>query len=137
MRGEQLQDMGLREIEEGTIHVYIREQIRPGESLTYRVSGVPSATLPADENSPAWISGNVVIGAAVFILALGILLVWFLRRKPSAVGAPLSREEILDNIIALDNRYAEGNVDETYYLNKRQRLKEKLQQVIDKEKQQA
>jgi hypothetical protein len=43
----------------------------------------------------------------------------------------------MDKIIALDNRFNEGNVEEAYYHNKRKQLKAQLKNVMGEEQAQG
>lgn len=137
VRGDLLRDMGLRQIEEGTIHVYLGEQIRAGERLTYRVSGSPSNPDAQAEFSQNPASINLMVGILALSFALLIIWVGFFRRNRAAREDRLTPEQIMDKIIALDNRYADGSLDETFYLNKRRRLKEQLQKAVEGDQQQG
>lgn len=140
LKGSSLKDMGVREVQDGSIHVYSREQLCKGEKITFSLSGLPDQ--PSLEKS-AVSDGDrrhVIIGLSVF----GIVLLWvgrwmYVRWKrgeeldASLPDEAVGKEEIMDAIIALDDMYASGEIQEDAYRARRSAFKSRLRHLMESE----
>ncbi len=136
VKGTYLKDLGVREVQNGSIHVYAGEEISRGDQLQFQIStgGDPMQTLvikPLAENPYLWLLLGMVGGG---LIVLGFV---FYFRDRSTREAPqkdpaVDREqnEILDSIIALDDLYDEGEVAESDYRKKRSELKSRLRELL-------
>ena len=132
-----LKDMGN---DGGKYQLYNVGSYKSGEALKVNVSGMPSKT-----TSPAPIPGtdssqNIIIGVGAFGLVLMLAGGWlFLRDRKRAPSKPLAasrandmtRDEIVDAIIARDDQHNAGNIADEAYQKRRAELKEKFQELGD------
>ena len=137
---------GEREVEGVNYQLFTGRTIPAGESLTIELSGRPRGA------GTAWFtlggSGETAIGAAV----LGLTLISaggyiYLRRRREYRGSPnarldgddslpehilaMSAEELMDAIIALDDRFKAGDLPEDAYQRKRAQLKDHLRERFE------
>jgi hypothetical protein len=140
-----LQDMGT-----GTKYmVFNASGFEPGKSLQVTASGAPQGSTTT---ATTGVSSNqsIIIGVGAFGLVLIIAGVWMYwrdrRREPvdvdeleadggeddtdeeSTEGA--SMEEIMDSIVALDDQFKAGNIQEAAYKQRRAELKAKLKSTL-------
>ena len=144
VRDSQIEDLGVRQIQNGSIQVYVRENVRAGEAITFDLSGKPADT--AGDAGPVG-SGqgrtSLLIGLGVLGLVLVGVGLWFYRRLNQEQAddqfsrAADSRQDILDEIITLDDQFAAGQIGEEQYRDRRAALKERLRSVMEGEKAQA
>lgn len=136
LRGETIQDAGVREVQGVSYHLYNGQAMTAGQELTLTISGRPG-------NSASLVGGssnNLVIGLLVFGAVLIGAGVWLYRRnKPVEIETeeleaepPVgeSPETIMDAILALDDLYQEGQLAEDVYRQRRAELKEQLRQAM-------
>lgn len=108
---------------------------KSGQTMTVTVSGEPiknSQPIAGNDTSRNLIIGIGTLGL-VLMLAGGWLFLRDRKRIPEKRFAPqansLTREEILDAIIALDDQHNAGNIAHDAYQQRRAELKEKFQEV--------
>jgi hypothetical protein len=130
-----LKDMGN---DGGKFQIYNVGSYKPGETLKVNVSGTPNKSVAAAPVAGTDTSRSLIVGVGALGLTLMLIAVWlFLRDRkratsartvvaPSASGGDLSRDEIIDAIIALDDQYNAGNIAPEAYQKRRAALKEKL-----------
>lgn len=93
----------------------------PGDQLALELRGPH----PLGGSAPTFgASDDLLAGLAALTAAVGLAWLW-LRRLPAA-GTPLTAEAIMDEILALDERYANGKVSEAVYAKRRASLKAQL-----------
>jgi hypothetical protein len=138
LKGSYLEDLGVREIQNGSIHVYAGGEISRGGALTFQVTGGSGSSSP---NAVLPLNGNQTLYVSVGVLGLGLIIlgvVFFLksRREDSAEEQPheedFSEEQtrLLDAIIALDELYQEGDIPAVQYRRKRKELKTALETLL-------
>lgn len=133
LKGSTLEDDGIQAIPDGSVQMYSGAAMERGDSLEFRLSIESSTnTLPADGSG--FLSRGVLIGAGVLGGAVFVTGVWlFFRQRRENLeldGDPNTsdaREQILDSIIALEDLYRDGEIEEKVYLNKRQEFTDKLE----------
>ncbi len=143
--GEQLNDMGTREVQGGAFHMYSKELIEAGSNLEIELSGLPQtsgAGLVLGSNR------NLVIGVLAFGVALILAGGWlFMRtRNGETEQEPLDMDEetlidqdgedvdtLLDAILALDDKYQAGELPKDAYLKRRAELKTKIKEILQEE----
>ena len=140
LRGSGVQDMGVRQVQNGAIQVYAQESLSAGESLRFILSGRPDHGAAFAGGAENGVRRELLIGIGVLgVILLGIGVWYFLRfrkRQPAAqptAGQEQIRENLLDSIIALDDLFKSGEINEEDYHKRRKRLKSRLQDVIRQE----
>ena len=140
LRGSDVQDMGVRQIQEGAIQVYARESLNAGESIQFTLSGRPGGGPAIAGGAGDGLRQELLIGIGVLgIILLGVGLWYYLNfRKPQAAsrtepGQEQIRENLLDSIIALDDLFQSGEISEEDYQKRRKRLKSRLRNVVQQE----
>ena len=138
IKGNNLEDLGVQAIPSGEVQVYSGDGISKGENLEFRISGKPDS--PTD--NPV----SIIDGVNIYVIGLGVLgiglilagiLIYIKNRKNNEkdrIDPVISDEKnkILDSIIALEDLYNEGEVSEKDYLKKRDELKLKLNNLVQK-----
>lgn len=139
VKGEQIQDLGVRQIQDGSIQVFIRENITAGEEFAFTLTGKPEQGGAVDQSgrSPGqtslWIGGGVL---GIVLVAVGI---WLFRRFRSDRGTkvevdlPATRQQLLDAIIDLDDRFQAGQIGQEEHRERRAALKKQLAALLEKE----
>jgi len=136
VKGNFLEDLGVQNITNGAFQVYAGRGLSRGEELQFQISENPESALiqddPSSEQFQGYLIGLAALGVAM-ILAGGWL---FLRNRRLSgekgelegdqKGAEEDRNQILDQIIALENLYDSGEISEKSFLKKRQELKKRL-----------
>jgi len=137
LKGDDFQDMGMREVQEGSIHVYAGEQLDRGEELAFTLSGKPGSAASGAGPSSILSQENLYLGLGIFggvLLGVGI---WFFVRLQREEDLDLTfesekvdKEEIMDAIIALDDKFEEGEIAEEAYRTRRDELKSRLENLV-------
>lgn len=144
VRSNQLADMGTRDVQGVVYHTYSSEPVEAGSNLEMTLSGKPGAgsLIPVVGSN-----ASLVVGLAAVGLVLLLLGVWLLRRsRASAVAASVAEgqagatgelpvedsEELLDALLALDDRYQAGEIPEQAYRQRRAELKARLKEQLGK-----
>ena len=147
LKGDQLQDGGSRDFQGIPYRTYNSSSLQAGEALVFTVSGTPK--LPTDTSSSAGTdtTTNLMIGLGslgVVLLGTGIYL-WQRSRQEDddweaveAAGdhiAPATEtsQDLMDAIIALDDRYQAGDLPEEAYRQRREELKTRLKEIVGRE----
>ncbi|HSV85741.1 MAG TPA: c-type cytochrome, partial [Levilinea sp.] len=106
----QLRESGQRQVEGASLRLYSASNLSGGSVLELTVSGRPGAT-PWIGSGP---TGNLMLGAGLFVLVIvfGAAWLWRQRRQAApatapgmAVDEPEAIETLLDAILALDDQY--------------------------------
>jgi hypothetical protein len=140
LRGEQLTDAGLQDIQGKSYQMYQANKMASGSSLSVTLSGNPGAKAGSTLSRQTWVLiGIGVVG--VLLIGLGIYL--YLRDRArlkrenegnqeeigeDAIGK--DRDSIMDAMIALDDQYKAGEIPKEAYENRRGELKERLKGVL-------
>ncbi|MFO7944431.1 MAG: hypothetical protein R6U51_09075 [Anaerolineales bacterium] len=142
VQGTFLQDMGIREVQGGGIHVYLAENVRRGEQIRFALSGLPGQSDPGKELVLVEDQKSFLIGFSVLSGALLLIGMWFYHQRlenegpdPDLNQVSKDKAELTDAIIALDNLYAEGEIQENVYRSRRETLKARLRESVEKEMQ--
>lgn len=140
LKGDGFEDMGVREIQEGSIHVYSGEQLDQGEELSFSLSGIPQGTRGQEGQAQVINRQNLIIGLGIFGGALLVIGVYFYIRLQREERLDISfedddvrKEEIMDAIIALDDMFEEGEIAEEAYRQRRSDLKSRLEGLLSAE----
>jgi mono/diheme cytochrome c family protein len=138
IKGEQLMDMGTRDVQGSAFHMYTSDLVPAGTDLAIDISGRPrtgGAGLVFGSNT------NLVIGAFALGFALILAGGWLYLRtrngKPAGNGQDMDEEHfadgededvdmLLDAILALDDQYKAGELPEEAYLKRRAELKAQI-----------
>jgi len=139
LESSQLELSGERVVEGTTISTYTANGLSAGTEVVLKLSGRPgmqTAVVPGSEQ-------DLLIGAgALGLVVVGICAFFIIRRreKDSAASEEAasgeSQEEVLDAILALDDRYAAGEISEGVYAGRRAELKEQLR-VLTKQSEES
>lgn len=126
LSSDQLAAAGVRQAQGMTYQVFGAQAIAAGQSISFRLSRAASAT--ASYNSSWVIAG----GMLVLIAVLAGALIWR-RRQAMQANATREQERLLDEIAALDDVYEAGQLDPHDYQSRREKLKERLIEIIESE----
>lgn len=140
LKNSSLKDLGVREVQDGSIHVYSGEQLHEGEDISFSLSGLPGQPGLGNEAVSGENRRNVIIGLSVFggVLFFVGRSIYLQSQKDGDWDSPLlsgevEKEEIMDAIIALDDSYANGEIKEDAYRARRSDLKSRLAALIEEE----
>lgn len=145
LRSDYLQETGTRDVQGEVFQMYTGNQLPAGEQFGFMLSGQPGETgmlsLTGGDNTT-----GLVVGLAAFGLVLVGVGVWLFRRNANGAAEIVEDlptaadpegngyedpETIMDAIIALDDLYADGELPEDAYLQRRAELKEQLRRQND------
>ncbi len=137
VKSKQLSDAGTSTSDGTTYHLYQADNLVEGSTLSMAISGKPGE--PEGLNLSSQTVLRIILGfLGILLIALGITL--FLRnRKNSLVvdeamsGAGKNRDgigrnpdDIMDAIIALEDKYKHGDISRDVFLQRRNELKKRL-----------
>jgi len=136
VKGNFLEDLGVQNITNGAFQVYAGRGLSRGEELQFQIFENPESALIQDDPSSGQFQGYL-IGLAALGVAMILAGGWLFYRNRRLSGekgelegdqkvAEDDRNQILDQIIALENLYDTGEISEKSFLKKRQELKNKL-----------
>jgi mono/diheme cytochrome c family protein len=136
IRGEAIQDEGVRDLQGVNYHQYNVGNLLAGDDLHLTMTG----SLAAGKNS----RNNLIIGLSVLGIAVVLTGAWLYRhvrlREISeaeelelavASLAPESTDLLMDAIIALDDQFQNGELPEEAYKKRRLELRMRLQEAIE------
>lgn len=146
LKGDGLQDLGIRQTTEGTLHNYGAGPLSPGTTLEVTVKRASGSGLASILSNS---SLGIVVGVVLFVIALGGTTFWLYRRKQDAeieadefqlTDQPRARvdekrddrESILQAIADLDDAYEAGEVETESYAERRENLKAQLMEIMQK-----
>jgi hypothetical protein len=150
LESAQLQDAGTRSMaaaqgsqENISLHLYAGGELPAGTPLEMKVTGFPSSLAGANSSSQVSPAVQGAVGLAVFGLALiGVGLYFYFqqpsRRRAARASAAVeaeeeeegeTRDELLDEIVALDDVYKDGKLPKDVYAVRRSELVKKLKKV--------
>lgn len=118
---------GDQSLDGAAYQAYTAGALPAGDSIRFELSGahpLGGGGLVSLASSDEFLVGLIALTAAVGVAYL------YLRRYGDAPGRS---EKLLDEIIALDERYASGQVSEALYAKRRSALKARLADAMDKE----
>jgi mono/diheme cytochrome c family protein len=143
LKGEGVQDMGVRQMTGMTLHNYSMGPLSPGNRLEFQVKREAGAGMAFSGSSSVV---EIILGVLVFIAALGGTGVWLYRRKreqsvdleefewsedPTEDLEVLNdREGILQALADLDDSYEADEVKEAFYQSRRKALKSRLLEIM-------
>ena len=138
VKGNTLEDMGIQSIPDGAVHIYAGESIAAGEELQFQISGNPETAIIQDDPLLSQVPGYLFVLAA---LGAGMILagIWLFLRNRKLNEDELEgdqkeseevREQILDQIIALEDLYNSGDINEKDFQKKRKELKRILANLV-------
>jgi mono/diheme cytochrome c family protein len=144
--GDQLQDMGTRDVQGISYRMYSGAKIESGANLRMDISGHPKtggAGLELGSDT------NLVVGISAFGLALILAGGWLYLRTRNGKDGEASPEfdegytidgdeqdveTLFDTILALDDKYQAGELPEEVYTKRRAELKARIKHLLgDKE----
>lgn len=118
-----------------TFQLYRAGSLEAGQTFTAKISGAPASTTPQSGDS----SRNLIVGIGAFgvvLILAGVFFYWRDRQKEENEDAldeedgedeeEMSKDDILDAIIALDDQFRAGNLSEEAYQERRAELKAML-----------
>jgi mono/diheme cytochrome c family protein len=142
IKGDQLNDMGTRDVQGSAYHMYSSDMIPADSELEIDISGRPrtgSIGLTLGSNS------NLLIGLFAFGFALILAGGWLYLRTRNGRSADESQElaegeytegdgedadMLLDAILALDDQFKAGELPEDAYLKRRAELKAQIKEKL-------
>ncbi len=130
LQSDQLRSTGQRDVQGVSLELYTATALTAGSTLEMTISANSGGGLPLRLGG----TSGLLIGAAVLGVALIGAGYWLLRQRRRETSAePESQsdaegtaEDLMDAIIALDDRYKAGDLPEEAYLRRRNELKEQL-----------
>jgi mono/diheme cytochrome c family protein len=128
LNGESFVDAGAQTLDAAVYNAYTAGAVPGGDSIKFELSGphpLGGSSLLALANSDQVLIGMIALTAAVGLAYL------YLRRYGETPGRSV---QLLDEILALDERYAAGEVSEAVYAKRRAALKARLAAALDQEK---
>ncbi len=133
----QLQPTGTRTVQDVQFQLYVANPQAAGSQLELALSG---SALPGGASLSTGSGVTLAAGLGAFILALALVGWWYYRQRNQQAAEdaapdttddlPAGRDELLDAILALDDRHAAGELPEAAYQQRRQALKERLSAVL-------
>jgi mono/diheme cytochrome c family protein len=143
LSSKQLQFAGSRDVQGASLQLFVGSNLAAGSPLQVNLAGTPKAT-------PAGITANLnlLVGLAVFLLALAGSVFWYYRRqlRSAALVRTLSKtrwagqrvdtlpveetqETLLDAVVALDDLFREGKLAKDPYQARRNELVRALKEM--------
>ncbi len=125
---DQLVSQGAQVIQGSSYQQFTATALKAGQTLTASIS---PAAAPLD-----W---RILLGIVLVVVGVIGVVVWQRSQKKQAVETvdrrlEIQREALIDQIAALDDDFAAGQLDEVNYKAQRAKLKEKLMKVMSDER---
>ena len=125
----------------GKFQIYSVGSYKRGEMLKVNVSGSPINSPGTTPIAGTDSSRNLIIGVGALGLVLMLVAAWWFwrdrkrapKKQPVAASLGMTRDEIIDAIIALDDQHNAGNITHEAYQKRRNELKEKFQKTESSE----
>ena len=145
IKGEQLSDMGTRDVQGLPYRMYSSELIQAGSNLDLDISGRPRT---GGTEFSLGSNTNLVIGLLAFGFALILGGSWLYIRtrngKPEqdrdeadegsiAAESEQDVDMLLDAVLALDDQYRAGELPEEAYTKRRAELKARIKELLGSE----
>jgi len=137
LQSDQLQFMGQRDIQGVMINLYTAAGLQSNSVLEMTLS----SRAPGFNGLQGGLTSEILIGVSVFTIAVMGVGYWLYRQWRSGILARTGPEaalegesidELMDAIIALDDRYKAGEIPEGAYLQRRTEIKDRLKgQVLE------
>ena len=125
LQSSQVQSMGSSEVQGVAIDFYSATSLTAGSTLDLKLSGSASSSIGGLNTQTT----SLIIGIAVLVVVLLGITYWLfvIRRRDQVVDyddeepeVTETSDEIMDAIIALDDRYAAGEIPEEAYQERRE-----------------
>lgn len=131
VKSKQLEAGKLQEVSGITVKMYHGGQLPAGSPLAMTISGWPGTGGVALGQSS---TSQLLLGAGALAIALGLALFWYFHRRDEVQpvhveSEPQTVEAVLDAILALDDRFRAGELNETAYRQRRAELKARLREL--------
>jgi len=128
LESSQLSDLGEREMDNSTIHLYMGSNLPAGEPLQISLSQYPTGVENIINLPTVWV---IVLAVAGIGTAAAGLYLWIRNRKTARTNelgleSGETEEGLLDAILALDDQYQAGSLDVEAYEARRAELKQRL-----------
>jgi len=140
-----MEDSGIETIEGQPIHVYQSGALQPGDEVVFTVRGRPREGGAEAQGSST--RTGLAVGLVAFGLGLIVTGVVLYRRQqtleaeeeegPTEEDLPDDPETLMDAILALDDLYKEGRLNEEAYRTRRAALKARLAALLEGEGERA
>lgn len=128
LRGSAVSDQGRRDVEGASYRLFTAEDLNAGDTLSFKVTGSPRGSnvfgLTVD-------AANLLVGSLALAAAIVTAARWWMRRRPRTDGEG-EVERLIDEIAALDDQFAAGELDENEYRDKRGRLKSQVRTLMER-----
>lgn len=133
LKSSQLLDGGLRDSEGMSFKLYTAENLPKDSEIKLTLSGKAPASGSVQNTGQI---NYVLFGAGIFMLVVTGVGFYFYRRQSQSSkpendheGIELTKDELLDAIISLDEQFKNGKLSEAPYQQRRAELKEKLRKL--------
>lgn len=146
LKSDQMESAGERDVQGMKFLMYnATNALTAGQSLKVQLTGRASSTGTASDQDSIL---PVAVGGIAFALALIVGGVWFFRNRQLTRSEPdkgsnyetddqgddENSETIIDAIVTLDDLYQSGQLPELAYQERRDQLKVRLRELLEKEK---
>ena len=143
--GEQINDMGTRDVQGIPYHAYSGDVLEAGSDLVIDISGRPKSRSPMLSLGS---DSTLTIGLLAFGIALIVAGGWLYLRSRNGktnhqeeeleeyIPSPAGSEDVdvlLDAVLALDDQYKAGEIPQDAYLKRRAELKSKIKEILKEE----
>lgn len=143
--GEQISDMGTRDVQGIPYHAYSGDVLEAGSDLVIDISGRPKSRSPMLSLGS---DSTLTIGLLAFGIALIVAGGWLYLRSRNGktnhqeeeleeyIPSPAGSEDVdvlLDAVLALDDQYKAGEIPQDAYLKRRAELKSKIKEILKEE----
>jgi mono/diheme cytochrome c family protein len=139
---QQLVNQGLRQTQGGSFINLVGQNVPANQPITLRFANAPSTAAGGSGSrlAPAGADRGlllILVGAMGLVVAL--LVAWPMWRRRAAAGPtvppPADREGLIDALARLELAFEDGQLSESAYGEQRLRLKARLMDVVQKERQ--
>jgi len=131
---------GVRDFEGQSYQIFQASDLAAGQNVPLKIevneSALAQSAPVTSQPAAAPIDWRILLGIGLVVVGGVGLVLWQRSQKqpPSAERAvAIQKEALIDQIAALDDEFAEGQIDEINYKAKRAKLKEKLLKLMEEE----